>query len=169
MKLTRLFASVALATIASAASATSPIYTFTLTGDYQAEWTLPASPTNIFFGDGFEVEGRGTMAGVPDTVAVFAFVGPQSGGGLQLNLLEDFGFFLVFDGAGDVLFTGPSSSPTFKTGTFSLTRRGLGVGTGVLTIAGQAPAIPEPASWALMIAGFGLVGSALRRRAPLPA
>jgi choice-of-anchor C domain-containing protein len=27
-------------------------------------------------------------------------------------------------------------------------------------------AVPEPASWALMIAGFGLVGSAMRRRAP---
>jgi len=28
-------------------------------------------------------------------------------------------------------------------------------------------AVPEPASWALMIMGFGAVGSALRRRAPL--
>ena len=26
-------------------------------------------------------------------------------------------------------------------------------------------AVPEPASWALMIAGFGLVGAAMRRRA----
>lgn len=29
---------------------------------------------------------------------------------------------------------------------------------------GGAGAVPEPASWALMIAGFGLIGSALRRR-----
>jgi hypothetical protein len=29
--------------------------------------------------------------------------------------------------------------------------------------------VPEPASWALMIAGFGLAGAALRRRAKLPA
>jgi PEP-CTERM motif len=28
----------------------------------------------------------------------------------------------------------------------------------------QVPAIPEPASWALMIAGFGLVGVSMRRR-----
>lgn len=27
-----------------------------------------------------------------------------------------------------------------------------------------AAAVPEPASWAMMIAGFGLVGGALRRR-----
>jgi hypothetical protein len=31
----------------------------------------------------------------------------------------------------------------------------------------QPAAVPEPASWALMIAGFGMVGFALRRRATL--
>jgi PEP-CTERM motif len=30
-------------------------------------------------------------------------------------------------------------------------------------------AVPEPASWAMLIAGFGLTGAALRRRRPLPA
>ncbi len=30
----------------------------------------------------------------------------------------------------------------------------------------RAFAVPEPAAWALMIAGFGLVGAALRRRGP---
>lgn len=33
-----------------------------------------------------------------------------------------------------------------------------------LVFTGQATAVPEPASWAMMIAGFGLVGGALRRR-----
>jgi hypothetical protein len=32
------------------------------------------------------------------------------------------------------------------------------------TIAAPPPAIPEPASWAMLIAGFGLTGAALRRR-----
>lgn len=32
-------------------------------------------------------------------------------------------------------------------------------------IRGQIAAVPEPASWAMLIAGFGLVGAALRRRA----
>lgn len=33
----------------------------------------------------------------------------------------------------------------------------------------NTPAVPEPASWALMIAGFGLTGAALRRRTPATA
>lgn len=32
-----------------------------------------------------------------------------------------------------------------------------------------APAVPEPATWVMMIAGFGLIGAALRRRAAMPA
>ncbi len=32
-----------------------------------------------------------------------------------------------------------------------------------------APGVPEPASWALMIAGFGFVGASMRRRAPVAA
>lgn len=33
----------------------------------------------------------------------------------------------------------------------------------------NGPGVPEPASWALMIGGFGLAGAALRRRRPLVA
>ncbi|HTH27833.1 MAG TPA: PEPxxWA-CTERM sorting domain-containing protein [Sphingobium sp.] len=32
------------------------------------------------------------------------------------------------------------------------------------TLASATPAIPEPATWAMMIAGFGMTGAALRRR-----
>jgi hypothetical protein len=34
---------------------------------------------------------------------------------------------------------------------------------------GAGPGVPEPASWALMIGGFGLAGAALRRRRSLVA
>jgi hypothetical protein len=33
-------------------------------------------------------------------------------------------------------------------------------------LSGGAPVVPEPAAWAMMIGGLGLVGAALRRRAP---
>ena len=29
---------------------------------------------------------------------------------------------------------------------------------------GETPAVPEPASWAMLIAGFGLTGAMMRRR-----
>lgn len=45
---------------------------------------------------------------------------------------------------------------------FSPSRFGLNYRNGELTYASGA--VPEPASWALMIAGFGLLGAALRRR-----
>ncbi|HEV2568232.1 MAG TPA: PEPxxWA-CTERM sorting domain-containing protein [Sphingomonas sp.] len=35
--------------------------------------------------------------------------------------------------------------------------------TGVLTISGAPTYVPEPASWAMLIAGFGLLGAAQRR------
>jgi hypothetical protein len=41
---------------------------------------------------------------------------------------------------------------------------GAGVYSGTLSGQIDAPGIPEPASWALMIAGFGLAGAGLRRR-----
>jgi len=40
---------------------------------------------------------------------------------------------------------------------------------GAFRAASSAAAVPEPASWAMMIAGFGLVGAAVRRRGPVAA
>lgn len=56
---------------------------------------------------------------------------------------------------------------------------GINLATGAPTLLGNigagslvglaAGAVPEPQSWAMMIAGFGLVGAAMRRRRPVPA
>lgn len=35
---------------------------------------------------------------------------------------------------------------------------------GAITVPGVAPAIPEPATWTMMLAGFGIVGGVMRRR-----
>ena len=60
------------------------------------------------------------------------------------------------------LFTGPTSAPHFKTGTFALDNFGSGA---MLTISVEGvSAVPETAPWAMMIAGFGGIGAMMRRR-----
>jgi hypothetical protein len=45
-----------------------------------------------------------------------------------------------------------------------------GSGTDIFTLGSvSTPAIPEPATWAMMIGGFGLAGSAMRRRSRITA
>ncbi|QKS02076.1 PEP-CTERM sorting domain-containing protein [Sphingomonas sp. CL5.1] len=62
---------------------------------------------------------------------------------------------------GIVQFTGTFTSISFTDTTENW--HGLTVG-----IAGIAGSVPEPATWAMMIAGFGLVGATMRRRAKRP-
>lgn len=67
---------------------------------------------------------------------------------------------------GPLLFEGPTSAPTLKTGSFSLANYfdpsiPYQLEVTDLTSAG---AVPEVATWAMMISGFGLVGGMMRRR-----
>lgn len=62
---------------------------------------------------------------------------------------------------------GPGNSTTFyKINAVNLDVIGLNLNASstATLFAVQAPAVPEPATWAMMIAGFGLVGGAMRRR-----
>lgn len=61
---------------------------------------------------------------------------------------------------GQQLYTGTTANPKFLTGTFNLFDADpTGSPDAVVTI---TAAVPEPASWALMIAGFGVVGRSMR-------
>ncbi|WP_375427108.1 PEPxxWA-CTERM sorting domain-containing protein [uncultured Sphingomonas sp.] len=72
---------------------------------------------------------------------------------------------------GPELFSGSTSSPTMLTGVFLLSdiqRQRITDPLQVnyrLTVTDVTPgAVPEPASWAMLIAGVGMVGGAMRRR-----
>ena len=60
-------------------------------------------------------------------------------------------------------FLGFISSTPFTTVTFELDRLGSD-GFGIDNVTFNASAVPEPASWATMVAGMALVGMAMRRR-----
>lgn len=88
------------------------------------------------------------------------------------NLTGAQGFFAVTNNLGSG-YGYTSSFVRFRAGTagsiraFAQTSSNDNVGPLIDNFTLDVTAVPEPASWAMMIAGFGLVGSAMRRRKPL--
>lgn len=78
----------------------------------------------------------------------------------DLNIVADGLGFTQF--SSPTLFTGSAGDPTFLAGTFNLNNPFLGNGT--LTISNVVAGVPEPATWAMMILGFGLIGATMRYR-----
>ena len=75
-----------------------------------------------------------------------------------------------FDLYNTFLTAGNPNAPVFLTGTFALSTTPRNGGPRpaddyVVRVTNLAGAVPEPASWALMIGGFGVVGASMRRRA----
>jgi len=75
---------------------------------------------------------------------------------------DDFGFVGTGEPHGIIYFPGTFSSLTFTDTTENW--HGLTVGVARLASDPDPDAVPEPATWAMMIAGFGLAGTALRAR-----
>ncbi len=94
-------------------------------------------------------------------------VASDFGGGVIFASADFFGGFQTLDGnfttSGAQLYSGSESAPTFNLGPVTLVGPDGVTTDGALTIA-PAAAAPEPSTWALLIAGVGLAGAALRRR-----
>lgn len=90
--------------------------------------------------------------GVPASPKNLQFYDEITGGAFASSDIEInyFGF---------ALFKGGVNTPQFVTGPFDLY-----VSSGDIGATLNITAVPEPASWALMIGGFALVGGAVRRR-----
>lgn len=150
----------AAATLAPAA-ADAALLTFTISGDYAASFTIDSAPVpNEYIGStGLVLWDVPVSVGGATEIADIGFFDASLSGGLSIIDYTDFSPYFVADGP--QLYSGPVTAPVFRTGTFQLTEY---EGTGRYTLTVSQAAVPEPANWALMIAGFGLAGAALRRR-----
>lgn len=160
--------SLAVSGLAVAAAAQAAPLLFTLEGSRNAVFRLDSNPTPSSFTSlqtNF-TNVAGNFGGV-DTVASLVNFGRSDGvfSAAALNIQAPGLGFTQF--SGPEIFSGTTENPIFSTGVFNLNNPFFG-GPATLTISeiggGIGSAVPEPASWAMLIVGFGLVGTAARSR-----
>lgn len=166
MSLKRLLSQIGIACTLAAATfaAQAANYQFVVTGGYSASWQLQSTVASDVSSAGegfylFDVEGD-----FPDStfnVVDLVFFHSDIGGGM---VIKDYygGDTILLSTDGPQLYTGPEDMPTFQLGTFALTEY-QGSATYTLTVT-EVSAVPEPASVAMLLAGFGVVGAAAARR-----
>ena len=99
------------------------------------------------------------VSGVFNGISTTANIGFGRGGVANIQVLGQAGAMnrVNTSTSGPSLFTGALATPMFTTGTFTTARSSL-------VISEVAAAVPEPATWLMMILGFGFVGGAMRAK-----
>ena len=161
-----LIAGSALAMSLAATPASASVYLFDLTGGKTASFSIDTATTPVFFSSGIfgnQVSYNnimGTFGGTTQT----ASIGFGSNIFAQLNVGGTTLGFTQYGGPD--LFTLSGMTPVFNVGTFNLSS--ITSGPAQIRISAVAGAVPEPAAWAMMLMGFGLMGAALRYRRNKP-
>ncbi len=131
-----------------------------ITATFQLDSNPTPDSTNVPGAFGIEQIFFDNVAGIyngnAETASTIAF---GRGAASQFQILGTSAGFAQF--GGDVVFGGTVENPIFTPGTYNFP--GF-FSSGTLTISALGGAVPEPASWALMIGGFALAGGTLRRR-----
>jgi hypothetical protein len=113
---------------------------------------------------------NGTLPSIADGMLTLnlasAFNYDAALGNLVLTIRE---FSLSSSGAGTVYFQADNKSTTmnsrFSAYSYDWDRTRTNYGQGLVTgFNVAAAAVPEPATWAMMVVGFGVVGTGMRRR-----
>lgn len=164
-------ATAALLSFASATPASAATYLkYVLTGDYSAEWWIdvgtPADEATTDAGIGFyDVQGHFPGA-LFDYVADVYFYNSTFGDG-GFALVDHYGGdVLLLNAISEQLYSGNEEGAfTLLTGSFDFVNFGSDLLHYHLNVSEHTtPAVPEPATWALMLLGFGTLGGALRAR-----
>jgi len=155
------------AALAIAAPANATILQYTLTGldgtgtveaaSFQLDSTKAPSAFNASAFAFYDVAGIFTYGTITQTLEDIIFYTSALDGGF---FTSDY----VVTTAGPQLFTGSTSAPVLSTGTFALTDYYTGGNLTLTVTPVGVSSVPEPASWAMMIGGFGVIGGAMRRR-----
>lgn len=137
--------------------------TFVEFASFQLDSNPMIDPVNVAPGLGFAIaDVMGIFQYGPITLSSqsISFFTTALSGGLLIGDGTAEGTLLAFDGP--QLYFGTEAEPEFQTGSFTLidaaSRSPIS-----LTIS-TVSAIPEPASWTMMLGGFGMIGGAVRYR-----
>lgn len=153
---------------------------YQLTGSGTATFTVDSNPTPASYEDVPPYVGNFNLGPVSGTVGTgmgdipdefsLRYYQAFNDGGLDIvsgmfaadGTFEDDGYLYVFS-TGPQLYSGTVEDPTLLTGEFDLVDFVDPSITYHLSVTDlDAPGVPEPAAWTLLISGFGLVGGALR-------
>jgi hypothetical protein len=165
MKLFKLLAAGLVLAATAPTSAATLLYS--VSGAYNATFTIDTDPlVSIDPGDPevfYVTPVPGTFAGHAGEAGLTFYSG-VAGGGMTITFFNPgTNLYDIPSPVGMQLYTGPVSSPTLLAfaptsfDDFDDPTRGY-------TISALVLAVPEPASWAMLVAGLGLAGAALRSR-----
>lgn len=130
------------------ASSGTGVYTFAVgTSPLSYDWSVLTASRSVFAATTITVSkiGGATFTYNPATQPNDNELDGSVQNSLRLN------FFNAFD-------------PTFYDGSAGLYRVTIASGADSLSVDARIGAVPEPATWAMMLGGFGLAGAAMRRR-----
>lgn len=156
---------IALGLATAAVALASPAYAatllFTFSDANNSSFELDSNPVSVpssIFSFTTEVT-NGMQNGASFDFGTVRFFSGIGGGGVATEFGGPGGF-------GPVLYSGTTAMPVFSPGSFEFTDfRGVPTGTGLtISSAPTASAVPEPATWTMMLAGFGGIAFVMRRR-----